>query len=73
MANTIQYSARVKLRRDTSANWESNNPTLLEGEVIIIYTDSGETKFKVGDGITHYANLPYLCGSAVTIHRWQEG
>ena len=48
------------MRRDTNANWTSNNPILLDGEVIIIYTDSGETRFKVGDGVNHYTDLPFI-------------
>ena len=40
-------SANICIRRDTAANWTSNNPTLLTGEMCA-ETDTG--KFKVGTG-----------------------
>lgn len=42
-------NANICIRRDTAANWTSNNPTLLVGE-ICYETDTG--KFKVGTGTT---------------------
>ena len=42
-------SANICIRRDTAANWTSNNPTLLVGEMCA-ETDTG--KFKVGTGTT---------------------
>lgn len=53
------YNARVKWKRDTSANWTSNDPVLLDGEIIIVDTSSGETRFKVGDGTKKYSQLPF--------------
>ena len=53
------YNARVKWKRDTSANWTSNDPVLLDGEIIIVDTSSGETRFKVGDGTKRYSQLPF--------------
>ena len=53
------YNARVKWKRDTSANWTSNNPVLLDGEIIIVDTSSGETRFKIGDGTKKYSQLPF--------------
>ena len=47
---------RIKIRRDTAANWTSNNPTLSAGE----YgreTDTGNVK--CGDGTTAWTSLPY--------------
>jgi hypothetical protein len=50
-------NANICIRRDTAANWTSNNPTMLTGE-IGFETDTG--KFKVGTGVawasTSYAN-----------------
>lgn len=37
-----EFDARVKFKRDTSANWTANNPVLLNGEMIIVDTASGE-------------------------------
>jgi hypothetical protein len=47
----------IQLRRDTSANWSSNNPTLASGEIAIA-TDLG--KIKIGDGTTVWSALNYV-------------
>ena len=47
------------MKRDTAANWEQNNPVLLNGEIIIVDTASGEVRFKVGDGTKLYKQLPF--------------
>ena len=54
-----EIKTRIKSRKDTSANWTNNNPVLLDGEIIIVNTDSGETRFKIGDGIKTYTQLPF--------------
>ena len=53
------FKTRIKQRRDTSANWESKNPVLLNGEVIIVDTANGETRTKTGDGTKTYTQLPF--------------
>ena len=58
MANKI-FNTRVKNKRDTEANWKSKNPVLLDGEIIIVTTTSGDTRFKVGDGKKTYNQLPF--------------
>ena len=50
---------RIKLKRDTSANWESANPVLLNGEKIIVDTAAGEVREKIGDGTKTYSQLPF--------------
>lgn len=54
-----QINARVRHKRDTSANWTSQNPVLLSGELIVVDTDSGEVRFKIGDGVKTYTQLPF--------------
>lgn len=54
-----ELKTRIKWCRDTSANWTSNDPVLLNGEIIIVDTDSGETRFKIGDGVKTYTQLPF--------------
>lgn len=56
---TKTYNARVKNKRDTSANWTTNDPVLLNGEIIIVDTASGEVRYKVGDGAKKYSQLPF--------------
>lgn len=53
--------ARIQLRRDTSTNWSTNNPTPLAGEPCF-ETDTG--KLKIGDGSTAYNDLAYQGGGS---------
>ena len=48
---------RIQYRRDTVANWATNNPVLLPGEPGI-ETDTG--KIKYGDGTTAWNSLGYV-------------
>ena len=52
---------KIQLRRDTAANWASNNPTPAAGEPCY-ETDTG--KLKIGDGSTAYNNLAYQGGGS---------
>lgn len=54
---------KIQLRRDTAANWSTNNPTPSAGEPCF-ETDTG--KLKIGDGITAYNSLPYQGGTSDT-------
>ncbi len=54
-----EYNTRIKLKRDTSANWTARNPVLLNGEVIIVDTADGGVRKKVGDGVKTYTQLPF--------------
>lgn len=58
MANKT-FSTRIKNKRDTSSNWTSKDPLLLNGELIIVDTANGETRFKIGDGTKKYSQLPF--------------
>lgn len=60
MASKVQY------RRDTAANWTSNNPTLSSGEVGF-ETDTG--KIKIGDGSTAWNSIDaILATSAIELN-----
>ena len=50
---------RIQNKRDTSANWETNNPVLLNGELIIVDTNAGDIRFKIGNGSKTYTQLPF--------------
>ena len=52
---------RIQNKYDTSSEWLLNNPVLLIGE-IGFESDTG--KFKLGDGITNWENLPYAAVKA---------
>lgn len=54
---------KFQWRKDTAANWASNNPTPLDGEPCM-ETDTawpigGGRKFKIGDGVTAWSSLDY--------------
>lgn len=62
---------------DTAANWDKNNPILLKGEVVpVIVPDSeGNTAyvaFKVGDGVSNYATLPFTSANAWDVYDWAK-
>ena len=58
MANKT-INARLPHSRDTSANWTKYDPVLLDGEIVIVDTDAGEVRYKVGDGKKKYSQLPF--------------
>jgi hypothetical protein len=47
------------LKRDTEENWTSKNPILLDGEMIIVKTNDGKIRKKIGDGVKKFSELPY--------------
>ena len=54
-----EFNTRIKFKRDTSSNWTNKNPIILNGEIILIDTDSGELRAKIGDGSKTYTQLPF--------------
>lgn len=54
---------RIQFRRDTSANWILNDPTLLQGEMGY-ELDTGYAK--IGDGVTAWTSLTYFGGTGPT-------
>ena len=62
---SITVTSLMQQRRDTAANWTSNNPTLLNGE-LGYETDTGY--FKIGDGSTTWTSLAYVDGTKVSAY-----
>jgi hypothetical protein len=56
-------TSRLQNRRDTAANWTTNNPTLAAGE-IGYETDTG--KLKIGTGSDNWTTLGYTQNGTVT-------
>ena len=52
----VTLNARIQYKKDTDANWASNNPVLLENELIIVEMENDECRFKIGDG----TRLPFI-------------
>jgi hypothetical protein len=48
---------RIQFRRGISSEWTTANPILAEGEIGL---ESDNRKFKIGDGATAWASLPYI-------------
>lgn len=55
---------RFEWRRGTAAQWTTANPVLLDGEPGR-ETDTG--KWKIGDGVTRYNDLPYQAGDEAAL------
>lgn len=51
--------AQIKQRSDTAANWTTKDPVISDGELIVVTTNAGEKRFKVGDGEKTFTQLPY--------------
>lgn len=64
MASTSKtISAKIRLRKDTRANWETptaGNIVLLDGEIAIVVNTDNSVNFKIGNGVTKFSSLPYL-------------
>lgn len=48
--------AKIKIRRDTAANWNAANPVLADGEQ---GRDTTNKKTKTGDGVTAWGQLAF--------------
>lgn len=55
----VTLNARIQYKKDMDANWTSNNPVLLENELIIVEMENGDCRFKIGDGVRTYSDLPF--------------
>ena len=60
--------ANIRPRRGTLYEWSTHNPILWEGELAVEYPDTGLgtglCKFKIGNGILPYNELPYAFDGA---------
>ena len=66
-----QIKTRIALRNDSTANWQANSDVvLMKGEMGIEFTDAGETKMKLGDGLKTWAQLDYF-GGETDVHQAQ--
>lgn len=54
-----EINGRMKQKRDTAANWEAKNPVILNGEIVLVDTNAGELRAKIGDGVKKYSQLPF--------------
>ena len=57
-SNTI--NTRIKLKRDTESNWDLQNPTILNGELVLVDSTDGRLRAKIGDGTKQYESLEFV-------------
>ena len=70
---TKTLNTRIKNKYDTEENWVANDPVLLRGEIAYSIIN-GERKCKVGDGETHYTQLPFIndVDESAIIRDWDD-
>lgn len=64
----MKINARMKIRRDTAANWTLLNPILADGELA---AEVDTRTFKIGDGVTPWNGLLYQLQGAQGIQGLQ--
>lgn len=77
---TKTLKTRIQLKYDTYANWTSNNPTPLSGEVCIVVVPAAvgavvqepALLMKVGDGSTPFNSLNFVGGVAADVYDWAK-
>lgn len=75
---TKTFNTRIQNKIDTFANWTTNNPVLLAGEVAIVTVpaEAGAveqepaTLLKVGNGTSKFNELPWVSGLAANVFDW---
>ena len=86
--NQKNLNTKIKLRYDSYENWSSNNPTLLAGEVALVYvpadkvvevgehnltgTTPPHVLMKVGDGTSDFNSLKYVSALAVDVNSYAK-
>ena len=53
-------ATKIQVRRGTSSEWSSANPTLSSGEIGF---ETNTNKFKIGNGLSQWLALPYAAAS----------
>lgn len=56
----LKVKTRIVIRNSDKTSFETSNLVLLKGELAVELDSSGNGKFKVGDGIKTYTQLPYI-------------
>lgn len=60
-----KYRIVILMRRDREYNWQKANPVLRYGELAASIHNDGKVKYKIGDGVTPYKNLPFWSNEVV--------
>ena len=78
MATT--FNTRIQLKYDTYENWDTNNPTLLKGEMAVVEVpvETGVAQneptylLKIGDGESDFKTLKWVSGTAADVYAWAK-
>ena len=78
MANELK--TRIQLKYDTYENWNTNNPTLLKGEMAVVEVpvETGVAQneptylLKIGDGTSDFKTLKWVSGTAADVYAWAK-
>ena len=68
MAKT--FNTRIQLKIDEENNWIAQDPVLLDGEMIIVITNAGDVRMKIGDGTSTYTELPFTDEKIINSITW---
>ena len=60
MSETNTINTRIKLKRDEESDWDLQNPTILNGELVLVDCDDGRLRAKIGDGTSTYSALGFI-------------
>lgn len=71
---------KLKLRYDTLANWGTNDPVLLKGEVALVEVPNAvdpihnapTVVYKVGDGVKTFSQLNYGAALSADVYSWAK-
>lgn len=55
-----ELNSRIRNKKDTVDNWETNDPIILDGELIVVVTAESNIRLKIGDGTRTYSELPFI-------------
>lgn len=77
---TTTFNTRISLKYDTYANWVTNDPVLLSGElaVVVVPAATGAVAkepailFKAGDGSSRFSQLQFAAGLAADVYDWAK-
>ena len=56
----LKVKTRIVIRNSDKTSFETSDIVLLKGELAVELDSSGNGKFKVGDGVKSYTQLPYI-------------
>lgn len=65
-----EMSVKVLHVTKTTAQWASETTVISKGLLCVEFTTDGKTKIKVGDGVSTFANLPYVQDGTVNISNY---